>query len=206
MSDGAQDEPINVLRASRKEISKLRRKLEDEYERVQALNDDDFDDEFIEVDTLRFNFGKQIIRHVNLARQIAADYPDSAEFVLGRVANWIAKCRDAWNKTKYFGKEAGYGRVDIPSTADIVRPSGNYASGEKRPRAEISLSTTVMGPGVGAAAPRASSTPEPVDVDVVETATSDAVFSVPTIPQRRQRPTTPTASSSAGLAALSGQQ
>ena len=61
---------------------------------------------------------------MNLARQIAADYPDSAEFVLGRVANSIAKFRDAWNKTKYFGKEAGYGRVDIPSTDDVVRPGG----------------------------------------------------------------------------------
>ena len=65
----------------------------------------------------------------------------------------------------------------------------------------------VMETGGGAAAPHASSTPEPGNVEVVEMAASGGdAFVAPNVPQRRQHPATLTASSSVGLAALKTQQ
>ena len=81
--DGAQDQPIVLLRDSRKGVNVLRRQLLAEYVRVKNLDEEDFNDEFVEVDTLRYRFGTEIIRHVNLARQVAKEYPDNAKFVLG---------------------------------------------------------------------------------------------------------------------------
>ena len=81
--DGAQDQPLCLLRKSRKGVNALRRQLLAEYVRVKGLDEEDFDDKFVEVDTLRHQFGSKIIRHVNLARKVAKDYPDYAEFVLG---------------------------------------------------------------------------------------------------------------------------
>ena len=96
--DGAQDQPLCQLRESRKAINALRRQLLADYVRVKGLDEEDFDDEFVEVDTLRHQFGSEIIRHVNLARKVAKDFPENAEFVLGRVANSVSIFREAWNK------------------------------------------------------------------------------------------------------------
>ena len=204
--DGAQDAPLVQLRASRKGVNVLRRQLLADYVRVKGLDGDDFDDEYVEVDTLRHQFGEEIIRHVNLARKVATDFPANAKFVLGRVANSVSIFRDAWNKTSYFG-QISYGRLDIPSTNDILKVPSDPAPGEKRPRADLTLSTTVMETGGGVVAPRASSTPEPGAVEVVENVVSgEDVFAAPSVPQRRQRPATPNVSSSAGLEALNTQQ
>ena len=102
--DGAQDQPLVLLRDSRKGVNVLRRQLIAEHARVKTLNEVDFDDEFVEVDTLCYKFGSEIIRHVNLARKVAKDYPENPEFVLGRVANSVNVFREAWNKTSYFGQ------------------------------------------------------------------------------------------------------
>ena len=193
--DGAQDAPLVQLRASRKAVNVLRRQLLADYVRVKGLDDDDFDDEYVEADTLRHQFGSEVIRHVNLARDIAKDFPQNAEFVLGRVANSVNVFREAWNKTSYFG-QVSYGRLDIPSTNDIIKVPSNAAPGEKRQRADLTLSTTVMETGGGVVAPHASSTPEPETVEVVENAVSGGdVFVAPNVPQRRQRPATPAVTS-----------
>ena len=47
--DGAQDTPLVQLRESRKGVNVLRRQLLAEYARVKGLDEDDFDDEFVEV-------------------------------------------------------------------------------------------------------------------------------------------------------------
>ena len=91
--------------------------------------------------------------------------------------------------------------------AEILKLPVNHASGKKHPRANISLSTMVMETGGGADAPRTSSTPEPGNVEVVEMAASGDDFSMrPSVPLRQQRPATPTASLSGGLASLKNQQ
>ena len=64
---GLDDPTINDLRGSRKAVNAIRRHLTSEYARVKALDVDDFIDDFPEVDELRFNFGKEIVRHVNMA-------------------------------------------------------------------------------------------------------------------------------------------
>ena len=67
---GGVDEPnINELWESRKAANVLRRRLMAEYNRIKALDVEDFADDFPECDELRFNFGQAIVRHVNLARQ-----------------------------------------------------------------------------------------------------------------------------------------
>ena len=186
--DGRQDQPLVQLRESRKAINVLRRNLLSEYVRVKGLDDDDFDDEYVEVDTLRHQFGSEVIRHVNLAREVAKSFPQNAEFVLGRVANSVNVFRDAWNKTAYFGS-VSYGRLDIPPTEEILKVPSDPAPGEKRQRAELTLSTTMMETGGGVVAPRASSTPEPSTVEVVENVVSGGdVFVAPNVPQRRQHP------------------
>ena len=38
-----------------------------EYARIKALDVEDFADDFLEFDELRFSFGQVIVRHVNLA-------------------------------------------------------------------------------------------------------------------------------------------
>ena len=74
--DGANNPPINALRKSQKAVSALRCQLTSEYARMKTVNEEEFKDEFVEVDTLRYNYGNQILRHVNL-------------FILGRVANLV---------------------------------------------------------------------------------------------------------------------
>ena len=91
--------PINTLPASRKAVNVLRRQLTSEYARIRALDEEDFKDDFPDVDDIRYNFGKEILRHVNLARQAAAETPENSEFILTKVANSVAVFKEAWDKT-----------------------------------------------------------------------------------------------------------
>ena len=65
--------------------------------------------------------------------------------------------RTAWEKTAYFGKAIDYPRVNVPTPSDVLNPVVDHSTGEKRPRADLSLSTTVMETGDAASGPRASS-------------------------------------------------
>ena len=103
--DGMNNAPVNALRESRKAVNVLRRQLTAEHARIKSLDEEDFKDEFIDADTMRYNFGQAILRHVNMARQTASEHPDHANFILTRVANSVGVLRDAWNKTAYFGQE-----------------------------------------------------------------------------------------------------
>ena len=204
---GIDDPLINVLRSSRKAVNVLRRRLTTEYARVKSLDVKDFKDDFPDVDELRYTFGKEILRHINLARQTAAETPTNAEFVLSKVANSVAVFKEVWDKTAYFGKATAYPRIDIPTTAEIIRPIVDHAAGDKRPRAELSLSTTMMEAGGAVGVPHASSPLDPEDIDVVETAVAgDDGFLRPNVPARQRRPATPTGSASDGLASLQALQ
>ena len=79
--DGVNNAPVNALRESRKAVNVLRRQLTAEYARVKSLDEEDFKDEFIDVDTMRYNFGQAILRHVNMARQTASEHPEHANFI-----------------------------------------------------------------------------------------------------------------------------
>ena len=59
--DGADNLPINALRESRKAMSTLRHQLTSEYARMKTVDEEEFKDEFVEVDTLRYNYGNQIL-------------------------------------------------------------------------------------------------------------------------------------------------
>ena len=199
--------PINTLRASRKAVNVLRRQLTSEHARVKSLDVEDFKDEYPDVDELRYKFGTEILRHINLARQTAAESQEKAAFILPKVANSVATFKEIWDKTSYFGQAAAYPRIDIPTTAEITRPIAEHVAGDKRPRDDLSLSTTVMAPGGSVGTPRASSPMDPEEIEVVEPAAMGVDgFRRPGIPARRQRPATPTGAASQALAALQAAQ
>ena len=127
--DGANNPPINALRKSQKAVSALHCQLTLEYARMKTVDEEEFKDKFVEVDMLRYNYGNQILQHVNLAQQITAENPTHAEFILGRVANSVGVFRDTWNKMSYFGQELWAHR----HSGD----GGDLASSKKRPRANI---------------------------------------------------------------------
>ena len=54
--------------------------------------------------------------------------------------------------------------------AEIQKPIVNHVAGDKRPREDLSLSTTLMEAGGAVGVPRASSPLDPEEVDVVGTA------------------------------------
>ena len=68
---GGVDDPnvneLRKLRKFRKATNVLRHQLLAEYTRVKTLDTDEFDNEFPDVDELRFNYGNAIVRHMNLA-------------------------------------------------------------------------------------------------------------------------------------------
>ena len=68
---GGVDDPnineLRELREFRKATNVLCHQLLAEYTRVKALDADEFDNEFPDVEELRFNYGNAIMRHMNLA-------------------------------------------------------------------------------------------------------------------------------------------
>ena len=94
-----------------------------------------------------------------------------SEIILAKVANSVAIM------TSYFRKAVEYPCVDVLKTADIVRPIMIHNVGEKCPRMDLSLSTTVLDTGSTTNKPRTSSPANPEDVDVVRIDTEgDANF------------------------------
>ena len=184
---GGLDEPIvNELRESQKAANVLRRRLMAEYTRVKAMDAEEFADKFPECNELRFNYGQVIVRHVNLARQKAAMPNANLEFLLSKVVNSVTILRAAWEKTTYFGKAVAYPRIDVPTPADVVQPVVDHVAGERHPRTELSLSTTVMETGGAADVPCASSPLDPGEIDVEGAAEmNDSIFLRPVMPARR---------------------
>ena len=114
------DPRLADLKTERKNLNQKRRQLISEYDRIRNLDEDDFEDEFPDFDLLRYSFGASIIKHVATAREVASNAGDQGNDILKTVANSVVKMRQAWEETKYFGKEAPLEEHKIPTTEEIV--------------------------------------------------------------------------------------
>ena len=115
-----EDPRLLALKTERKTLNEKRRKLITEYERVQNLDEDNFEDEYPDFDLLRRSFGTAVIKHVATARDVAAIAGDEGVDILKTVANSVARMRQAWEETKYFGTEVPLEEHHIPTNEEIM--------------------------------------------------------------------------------------
>ena len=155
------------------------------------MDDDEFEDEFPDIDELRFNYGNAIVRLVKMAQEKAALPNAQADFILAKVANSVAIMHTAWERTAYYRKAVPYPCIDVPMPEEILKPIVHHSAGEKHPQADLSLSMMVMETGA-AGGPRSSSPASPKDVDVVIVDVDGGdKFRHPEVPIRRRQPATP---------------
>ena len=115
-----EDPRLSQLKMERKTLNEKRRKLIAEFDRIQNLDEDDFEDEFPDFDLLRCSFGAAVVKHVATARDVATIAGDERKEILKTVANSIARMRQAWEETKYFGTVVPLEEHRIPTNEEIM--------------------------------------------------------------------------------------
>ena len=61
---GIDDKNVNELREYRKTVNSARRQLTKEFERIKAMDQDDFEDHYPDFDVQRYSYGQSVVEYV----------------------------------------------------------------------------------------------------------------------------------------------
>ena len=158
---GIDDKNVNELREYRKTVNSARRQLTKEFERIKAMDQDDFEDHYPDFDVQRYSYGQSVVEYVKLARE-KVECGMMTHVTLLAVADSVVSMRAAWEKTRYFAQHHSMPDIHFPTYHDITNPAVVPRGGDKRQRNELSTAAEAPGDGQSRPAPRTSS-PIPID-------------------------------------------
>jgi len=102
----------------RKELNAMRRKLQKDYDEIRQGDEDFFDDNFPDVNELRFKFVTGVRRYVAIARQRATKPGNDMDVLLSNCAASVSRMRQTWEQTQYLG-DVTMPDVSFPSDDEI---------------------------------------------------------------------------------------
>ena len=182
---GIDDKNVNELREMRKTVNSARRQMTKEFERIKAMDQDDFEDHYPDFDVQRYSFGQSVVEYVKLARE-KVECGMMTHVTLIAVADSVVGMRTAWEKTRYFAQHHTMPNINFPTPQEIVSPAIAARGGEKRHINELSIAVDGQGVTQGRPAPRTSS-PIPYEENQDVNVINSQVFATPANPSVDQR-------------------